>query len=170
MKTKSRLPKKQAFNFANLLYKVAGFFLLLVAISNIVFNVLSLMQVRYSYGYGFSSISYLFMYFHEVMPNVSLRLSLVIIISFFFSSIFTYIATEISRAKLKYLIIAFVAYTIDFLFLVVPFSYSLSPLELEFAFTLHISVLALLFVIIIIQFLIAHFESVKVNKSQQTNS
>lgn len=161
MKIKSRKPKKQVLKFADLLYRVAGFFLLLVAIANIVFNVMSLMQVTYSYGYGFSSISFLFMYFHEVVPNVSLRMGLIVLISFFFSSIFTFLATEINRYKLKYLIGAFVAYTIDFLFLVLPFPYQLSASELEFSFVLHLSVLGLLFFIIILQFIIAHFDNVK---------
>lgn len=165
MKTKSPLPKKQADKFANLLYKVAGFFLLLLAISNIVFNVLSLMQVQYSYGYGFSSISYLFMYFHEVMPSISLRMTLIVVITFFFSGIFTFIGTEIARAKLKYLIGAFIAYTIDFLFLVIPFPYQLSSLELEFAFILHVSVLSLLFIIIICQFVLLQLDNFKTRKN-----
>lgn len=166
MKATPRTSKKQAFKFAHLLYRVAGFFILLMAISNIIFNVLSLMHVTYSYGYGLSSISYLFMYFHEAIANVSLRMSLVVIISFFFSSVFTFIATEINRLKLKYLIGAFIAYSIDFLFLILPFPYLLSAAELEFAFTMHISLLSLLFIIIIFQFILMHIENVKAGKTR----
>ena len=171
MKTKSRLPKKQKLTFASFLYKVAGFFLLLTAISNIVFNVIAIMMPRYNYGYGFASTSYLFMYLHEVLDNISLRMGLIIIISFFFSGVITFIATEINRAKLHYLIVAFIAYTVDFLFLLIPFPYVLSLAELNFAFISHISILALLFVIIIFQFIFSHLENVKIaKKGQETSS
>ena len=162
MKPKSRPLKKQVFTFSNFLYRVAGFFLLLVAIANVIFNVISLMQVRYSYGFGFASTSYLFMYFHESIFNVSLRLTLIVLISFFFSGFLTFISTEVNKYKLKYLVGAFVAYMIDFLFLVIPlFPYQLSTLELEFSFVLHTSVLGLLFIIIIILFIKTHLDNVR---------
>lgn len=164
MKTKSLKRKKQAFTFSTLLYRTAGFFLLLVAISNVVFNILSLMQVSYRYGFGLASTSSLFMYFHEVLANTSLRLSLVVIISFFFSSVLTFVSTEMSRGKLKYLIGGFIAYIIDFIFLIIPFPYQLSILELEFSFIVHTTVLSVLFIVILLLFFVRHLENVKAGK------
>ncbi len=165
MKTKSPAKKKPALTVANLLYRVAGFFLLLLAITNIIFNVISLMKVTYSYGYGFSSISFLFMAFHEMIDDISLRMGLIVVISFFISSIFTFIATEVNRAKLKYLIGGFIAYTIDFLFLLIPFPYQLNERELEFSLIIHVSVLSVLFIIIMIQFLFTHKDNVNAKRS-----
>lgn len=123
------------------------------------------MQVRYSYGFGFASTSYLFMYFHESIFNVSLRLTLIVLISFFFSGFLTFISTEVNKYKLKYLVAAFIAYMFDFLFLVIPlFPYQLSTLELEFSFVLHTNVLALLFIIIVFLLLKTHIENVKAGK------
>lgn len=166
MKFKSPILKKQKLTLAGFLFKVAGFFLLLVSISNIVFNVISIMLPRYNYGYGFASTSYLFMYFHEIIPNISLRMSLVIIISFFFSGVFTFIGTEINRSKLPYLIFGFIAYALDFIFLVLPFPYQLSLAELNFSFILHISLLSLFFIIIIVQFILAHLENVRASRHE----
>lgn len=171
MKQKSRPEKKQVLSFTNFLYQVAGFFLLLVAISNIIFNVMSLMQVRYTYGFGLASISYLFMYFHEAMPNVALRLTLIVFISFFFSAFLTYIATEIKKKKLKYLVGAFVAYLIDFLFLLIPFfPYQLSNKELEFSFVVHTVVLSVLFIIILSLFIKTHIENMKIDKKSKAKN
>lgn len=129
------------------------------------------MQVRYSYGFGFASTSYLFMYFHESIFNVSLRLTLIVLISFFFSGFLTFISTEVNKYKLKYLVAAFIAYMFDFLFLVIPlFPYQLSTLELEFSFVLHTIVLALLFIIIVILFLKTHIENVKAGKKPKNKA
>lgn len=129
------------------------------------------MQVRYSYGFGFASTSYLFMYFHESIFNVSLRLTLIVLISFFFSGFLTFISTEVNKYKLKYLVASFIAYMIDFLFLVIPlFPYQLSTLELEFSFVLHTIVLALLFIIIVILFLKTHIENVKAGKKPKNKA
>lgn len=170
MKAKSRSLKKQKPTLSSFLFKVAGFFLLLVAILNIVFNVISITQPQYHYGYGLASTSYLFMYFHEVMENVSLRMSLVIIISFFFSGVITFIGTEINRNHLKYLVIGFVAYALDFIFLILPFPYLLTNEELTFSFILHITVLSVLFLIIIVQFILSHLENVKLSQTPKENN
>lgn len=164
MKQKSRTLKKQKLTLGSFLFKVAGFFLLLVGIINVVFNIISIMQPQYHYGYGFASTSYLFMYFHEAIQNTSLRISLVIIISFFFSGVFTFIGTEINRNHLNYLVIGFIAYAIDFLFLLMPFPYALTATELNFSFIVHVSVLGVLFLIIIIQFILRHLDNVKLRE------